>query len=156
MQNHVLGIIPFLSTENIGISRDTDKKWINQYSALFCVLNNLGQIVTWRLTSSVMFSSIEGLLVALQERFVKQGVKVKEFYVDNCCSWRLKLQSVFGTDLRVVLDIFHAVKRIGDKIPKRHELRSACMAELRLVFRDPSDRGLERTMATPAPGWLNI
>lgn len=143
-------------TENIGISRDTDKKWINQYSALFCVISNLGQIVTWRLTSSVMFSSVEGLLVALQDRLVKQGVKVKEFYVDNCCSWRLKLQSVFGPDLRVLLDIFHAVKRIGDKIPKRHELRSACMAELRMVFRDPSDRGLERTMATPAPGCLNI
>ena len=148
--------IPFFSTENIGISRGTDKKWINQYSALFCVLNNIGQIVTWRLTSSVMFSSVEGLLVTLRDRLAKQGVKVKEFYVDNCCSWRLKLQSVFGPDLRVVLDIFHAVKRIGDKIPKRHELRSACMDELRMVLRDPSDRGLERTMATPAPGWLNI
>ena len=93
-------------------------------------------------------------LVALKDRLLRQGVMVKEFYVDNCCAWRSKLQSVFGTELRVPLDIFHAVKRIGDKIPKQHELRRACMEDLRLVFRHPSDRGTERTMMTPTPGRL--
>ena len=57
--------------------------------------------------------------------------------------WKAKLQSVFGPDLKIFLDIFHAVKRIGEKIPKRHELRVACMEELRMVFRQPSDRGAE-------------
>ena len=85
-------------------------------------------------------------------RFLQQGVMVKEFYVDNCCAWRSKLQSVFGPELRVPLDIFHAVKRVGDKIPKRHELRTACMEDLQMVFRNPSDRGTDRTMTTPAPG----
>ena len=119
-------------------------------------MNNLGQIVTWKFTSNLMFSSVEGLLVALCDRLDKQGVIVKEFYVDNCCSWKLKLQNVFVPDLRVIHNIFHAVKQIGDKIPKHRELRSACMEGLRLVFRYPSDRGLERTMVTPAPGRLNL
>ena len=73
--------IPFFSTENIGISRDTDKKWINQYSTLFYVLNNIGQIVTWRLTLSVVFSSVESLVIAFCDRLAKQGMKVKELYV---------------------------------------------------------------------------
>lgn len=129
---------------------------MNQYSSLFCVLNHLGQIVTWRLTSDLTFANVEYLLVALRDRLCQQGVTVQEFYIDNCCTWRSKLQSVFGPQLRVLLDIFHAVKRIGEKIPKRHQLRSSCMEELRMVFRDPGDRGTERKKATPAPGWLRI
>jgi hypothetical protein len=112
----------------------------------------MGQIITWRLTPDQSFACVEGALVALRDRFVKQGVTVKVFYIDNCCTWRSKLRSVFGSELRVMLDLFHAVKRIGDKISKKHELRSACMEDLRMVFRNPSDRGLQRTMATPAPG----
>lgn len=129
-----------------------DKKWVSQYNALFCVLNDVGQIVTWRLTSDLSFATVESFLVTLRDRFCKQGVTVKEFYVDNCCTWRAKLQSVFGPHLKVSLDIFHAVKRIGEKIPKRHELRVSCMQELRMVFRQPSDKGIERTMTTPSPG----
>ena len=40
-----------------------------------------------------------------------------------------------------MLDIFHAVKRISDKISKRHSLRAPCMEELKAVFRDPMDKG---------------
>ena len=125
---------------------------MNQYNALFCVLNHLGQIVTWRLTSDLAFATVEDILVNLQVRLHIQGVTEREFYIDNCCTWRTKLQSVFGQDLKVFLDIFHAVKRIGDKIPKRHELWVACMEELRMVFRQLTDRGVERILTTPKPG----
>lgn len=83
-----------------------------------------------------------------------QGKKITEFYIDNCCSWRAKLQEVFGNDLCVRLDIFHAVKRISDKIPKRHPLRLDCMKDLSVVFRDPLDRGECRMMETPSPSIL--
>ena len=87
----------------------------------------------------------------LKQRLESQGKKVKEFYIDNCCSWRNKLKSVFGDDLKVYLDIFHAVQRIGQKIPKRHPLRNECINDLRLVFRQPSDLGKVRTKETPNP-----
>ena len=45
----------------------------------------------------------------LNRRLHAQRKNVKEFYVDNCCSWRNKLKSVFGEDLKVYLDVFHAV-----------------------------------------------
>ena len=126
--------------------------WITQYNALFCVLNHNGQVVQWRLTPNLQFSTIEDALRQLQKRFEVQGRVLKEFYIDNCCSWRSKLQNVFGQQLKVYLDIFHAVKRIGDSIPKRHPLRYECMEDLRMVFRDSTDRGPLRKKATPCKG----
>ena len=46
-------------------------------------------------------------------------------------------------------DVFRAVKRISNKIPKRHPLRNDCMKDLSMVFRDLQDR---RLMETPDPG----
>ena len=44
--------------------------------------------------------------------------------------------------------MFHAVKRIGEKISKKHPLRKEFMDALRLVFRDPTDLGKERHKPT--------
>lgn len=107
--------------------------------------------MTWRLTPGVSFSDVQDTLLHLKQRICSNGNQVKEFFIDNCCSWRNCLQSVFGKDLKVYLDLFHVVKRISDKIPKRHRLRSECMNHLRMVFRDPVDRGPERKMDTPEP-----
>ena len=136
------------------MSRNFDSRWITQFSALFCVLNEGGQVVTWKLTKNMSFDNIEDQLVSLRERLKLQGKNLAEFYIDNCCSWRNKLQQVFGAHLNVKLDIFHAVKRIGDKISKRHPLRNDCMKELSLVFRDPHDGGQTRLMETPTPSVL--
>ena len=92
------------------MAREGDKRWITQYGALFCVLNSLGQVVTWKLTPGVSFNVIEDILIPLHERLKCQGKTVSEFYIDNCCAWRNKLQQVFGKELKVSLDIFHAVK----------------------------------------------
>ena len=95
------------------------------------------------------FENVLEQLMMLKRRLDEQGSQLKEFYVDNCCSWRKKLQQVFGPHLLVYLDIFHAVKRVTEKISKRHTLRSACIQELKMVFRDRTDVGPERTKPTP-------
>lgn len=64
------------------------------------------------------------------------------------------MQEVFGTNLKVKLDIFHAVKRIGAKVSKKHPLRKMLINDLRQVFRDPSDLGKERKLITPSPSIL--
>ena len=139
------------SAGNIGLSRDFDSRWTTQYNSLFCVLNHLGQVVTWRLTPQLQFLKVENVLIALKQRLDSQGKCLKEFYIDNCCSWRKKLQSVFGPNLVVYLDLFHALKRLCDKIPKRHSLRAQCIQDYRMVFREPTDHGPTRTKTTPAP-----
>lgn len=97
------------------------------------------------------FAEVQDDLTALRDRLLSQGKVLKEFYIDNCCSWRKKLQAVFGDHLVVYLDIFHAVKRVSDKIPKRHPLRRECMRDWQVVFRDPSDLGEKRHCPTPSP-----
>ncbi len=74
---------------------------------------------------------------------------VKTIYIDNCCQWRFKLQEVFGITCQVKLDIFHAIQRIVQKIPKKHPFHSQCAADLRQVFRHDGDHGIKRTRSTP-------
>ena len=144
----------FRSVRSIGIMRQGDNKWINQLKGLFCVLNACGQVVTWKMTKGIAMEHVEDIMHALCRRLQCQGVTLQEFYVDNCCSLRAKLQAFFGSQLKVHLDIFHAVQRITKKIPKRHPFHSECIKCLSMVFRDPSDRGSTRTMSTPAPDVL--
>ena len=73
---------------------------------------------------------------------------LQEFYVDICCSWRQKLKGVFGEQVKVYVDLFHAVKRITDSIPKRHPLYHQCVGALTKVFRDP--RKLRHKTTPPA------
>ena len=128
--------------------RRDDRKWITQYNGLFCVLNEVGQVLTWKLTRRLSFDHVEQQLMLLNERFNREGRIVEEFYVDICCSWRKKLQKIFGPELKVYLDLFHAVQR---KMPKRHPFHLACLQCLKLVFRDPADAGPERKKNTPSP-----
>lgn len=136
-------------TSSIGYERTEDKNWIRQYDSLFSVMNERGQIVTWQLTQTQGFDNIRRLLEQLSKRLSSQVKSVKEFYIDNCCHWRKKLQEVVGSDLAVKLDLFHAFQRISTKISKRHPFYSKCLQDLRLMFRDPSDLGETRTKETP-------
>ena len=61
----------------------------------------------------------------------------------------MAVQAAFGDHLVVYLDIFHAVKRVSDKIPKCHLLRRECIRDWQVVFRDPSDLGEKHHCLTP-------
>lgn len=141
---------------NIGLSRDFDHRWITQFNSLFCVTNELGQVMTWKLTNSVAFAKVEDVLTGLKTRIERQGKEVREFYVDICCSWRQKLQQVFGESVCVYLDLFHAVKRITSTLSKKNPLFYQCVAAIRLVFRDPTDQGETRQKPTPSPSVINL
>ena len=147
-----VNVFPTIRTVNIGMHRASDNKWITQRSALFCVLNSDGQVLTWKLTNSVKFAHCTDVLTNLRDRLERQQKSVTEFVVDNCCSWRRQLHTLFGSHLTVLLDLFHATQRVLEKIPKRHKMRAMCVSDFRLVFRDPADRGMKRTKPTPAPG----
>ena len=141
----------FKSVANIGLLRNFDNKWIKQYNGLFCTLNEFGEVMTWKLTKTLSFDNIKEPLAQLNERLRRQGKVLEEFYVDVCCSWRSKLKEVFGNQLKVKLDVFHAVQRITRVIPKRHPYHKECMQSLTFVFRQPSDHGIKRSKPTPTP-----
>ena len=88
----------FKSVCNIGSVRQADRHWIKQYTGLLCVLNADGQVLMWKMTTSLTFENVEEKLLALH--------------------WRLTLH---GKRCWVICwYIFHAVQRISKQIPKRH------------------------------------
>lgn len=122
---------------------------VSMFDTLFLVFSGEGKIVAWRLAKNTSFGNIESLLLHLAERSKRQNVTIKHIYIDNCCHWRNKLNTVFGEHVEVHLDLFYAVQRLVKKIPKRHPHAHHCMAEFRLVFRQACDHGEKRNLPTP-------
>ena len=51
----------FRSIANIGLYEITsDKRWVKQYNGLFCTLNDVGEVLTWKLTRSLSFEQTSG------------------------------------------------------------------------------------------------
>ena len=140
----------FKVAANIGIFLE-NQKWVTQYDSLFCVLNEKGQVVAWQLTKGTSFDHVQILLKNLKTRLDKQGVTLKAVYVDNCCQVRQKVQNIFGNEVPVKLDLFHAISRVTQKIPKqsRHILATSCIADFADVFRCADDKEKERKKDTP-------
>lgn len=145
----------FKVAANIGATRKCDSRWEKQYDSMFCVMNEIGCVIAWQLTYGTAFTKVEDLLKGLERRFKQQGKNVDLCFTDNCCSWRKKLQSVFGENFTVKLDVFHAVQRTVKKIPKRHPFSFHCAQAFSLTFRHPSDHGENRKEHTPSPETLN-
>ena len=134
-----------------------NKRWVKLYDTLFIVLNEEGNVLSWKLCKGTKFSSVENVLQLLKDRLDKQGEEPTIFFLDNCCSWHSKLLKIFP-DVTIKLDPFHAIQRVIRKIPKRKgctetimQLRRKMILSLRQLFRDPKDRGEQRTMDTPSP-----
>lgn len=75
--------------------------------------------------------------------------RLQFFVSDTCCKWERHVRTLFGSDIKIKLDLFHAVQRITSTLNKRNpHFRSFC-ADLRGIFRSPGDSGLQRTLNTP-------
>ena len=141
----------FKVAANIGVHLP-DNKWVTQYDSLFCILNEKGQVVAWQLTKGTSFDHVKTLLNGLKARLDKQGVLVEAIFVDNCCQVRKKVEKVFGQEVPVKLDLFHAISRVTQKIPKRprHFLTNSCVLDFVNVFRKDNDKERERKQETPS------
>jgi hypothetical protein len=145
----------FKIAANIGANRKCDSHWEKQYDSMICVMNEIGCVIAWQLTLGTAFDKVEDLLKGLHSRFQNQGRNVKLCFTDNCCTWKRKLQSVFGKELNVKLDLFHAVQRVVNKISKRHPFSFNCAQAFSLILRQPHDHGESRKENTPDPETMN-
>lgn len=106
----------FIVSANIGFW--VDKRWVKLYDTLFIVLNDEGNVLSWKLCKGTTFSSIENVLQLIKDRLDNQGQKPTIFFIDNCCSWREKILKIIP-DMSIKLDPFHAIQRVIKKIPKK-------------------------------------
>ena len=139
----------FKVAANVGYLRP-DGRWITEYDSLFIVLNNIGQVIAWQFTQTTSTDECKDHLSALKERLLLQGAQITELYVDNCCTVRAKLQGILGPHVRICLDLFHATQRITKAITERHAMCKYVMKDVKLLFRDPRDKGRQRTLPTPS------
>ena len=139
----------FKVAANIGYVR-SDGKWVTLYNSVFIVMNEMGQIVAWKFTTSTSLDEVTFLLNNLHNRLKNTWLPPHRIFVDNYCSQRQKICVIFGPDTLVKLDIFYAIQRITNKISKRHPFFTQCKNDLKMVMRSPSDLGRERKEATPA------
>ena len=142
----------FQVAANVGYQRGADKKWITVFNALMIALNEDGVILKWKLTKSQGFEELRHMFQEYQARLNCQGRQLRGVIIDNCCSWKKKIVSVFrhlGND-DVKLDLFHAVTRVTNKISKRWPKRALFSRLLAQVFRAPGDIKNARTKITPS------
>lgn len=138
----------FKVASNIGYLR-SDAQWVTQYSSVFIVMNEKGMVMAWQFTKTTSMDEVHMLLLHVKDRVNdKDRLTV---LVDNCCGIRGKLAEVFGSNVTIKLDLFHAIQRISKKMAKRHPLYHMCINDLRLVFRQPTDLGHDRKLSTPSP-----
>ena len=82
--------------------------------------------------------------------FLSTGFEHTSF-PDNCCADVEGLSRIFGQQVTVKLDLFHAVSRITREIKKKdleYKQRALFNQELSQVFRQAEDTGKERKSAT--------
>jgi hypothetical protein len=139
----------FKTASNVGYRRE-DGKWIKQYKAVFCILNEIGRVMQWQFTSSDGFSEVRAMFESLRERFRKSGCQLSGIFVDNCCKWRESLNHIFE-DVPVKLDLFHAVQRVVREVPKRITVSRDIANDFGVVFREKNDHGTRREQPTPKP-----
>ena len=143
----------FKVSSNIGFW--CEGKWIQLYDSLFIVMNEIGVVLSWKLCKGTAFHKVEDQLINLKDRLNSQGSTVRHIYVDNCCQWRQKLNSVFH-GVSVKLDPFHAIQRVTTKIPKKggdgplRRLRTQIVHDFKFILRDPTDVGPKRNKPTPS------
>ncbi len=131
--------------------------WVKMYDSLFIVMNEESDILGWQLTKGTSITKVKTLLQGLMKRYddCRMDNQLQGIVVDNCCLLRNSVNEIFGSNIPVKLDIFHAIQRVVKSIPKREnnplirQLRKQLLKDLRLCFRSADDIGETRKKATP-------
>ena len=111
-------------------------------------MNERGEVVAWRLTTSTGFSEIEDLLNRLKLRLDKSDSKLEVICVDDCCRVRNKYHQIFP-EAEVKLDLFHACQRVVRTMPVTNRLYNDAVRSRIHIFRQNDDQGDTRLKSTP-------
>lgn len=125
--------------------------WIKEKDHIFYCQNEVGQVLTWQLTSSGTFSEIKDTLVSIKDRHEQIGKQLKGCCTGLCCEWTKDLVKVFGPDFQVKSDVDMAVCKLGSKLQDESFLYTPCLDDFQLVFQDPVDSNKIRILPTPPP-----
>ncbi|XP_066934802.1 uncharacterized protein [Clytia hemisphaerica] len=137
----------FKVSRKAGGFRSIDNQFVSSDLKLFIVMDCTGSIVGWKLTESTKHNELKDLIHTIHSRFPNLGQVV----IDNCCQDRELYRGIFGTNIDIKLDLFHAVQRISKLFPNRrkNQMVRKFISDFGLIFRDPMDLGKTRKRPTP-------
>lgn len=138
----------FKISRNVGLVREVDNKFVTQFQQLFICLNEIGEVLAWKLTKSTAFSEIEDLLVSLKQRNSASGNTLEIVCVDDCCHVANKYNSIFP-NATVKLDLFHACQRVTRTFSRQNALHKDVLKDFVQVFRQGNDLAERRQENTP-------
>ena len=103
------------------------------------------RICGWKFTKTEGNAEAESCLQDVKTRL---KTPLRYALVDNCCKVRSHYVSVFGDQIEVKLDVFHAVQRLTTCIPAKHRYRKIICNKLGLFVRQSDDMGEKRQRDT--------
>ena len=98
-------------------------------------MNEAREVVAWRLTKTTGHEEVKDLLESLNSRISNNALIY--VIVDDCCKEKKLHKSIFGLDVEVKLDLFHALQRVVREFP--YEKGIECLKfskEFGLIFRE--------------------
>ena len=104
----------------------------------FIVMDGERNVVGWKLTKGEGHAEARSCLDGIKERLL---TPIEYVLVDNCCTSRYLYISVFGVNILVKLDVFHAVQRLTKCISKKYPNKQFIASNLGLFVRQSDDQG---------------
>ena len=132
---------------NDGESFNKSKRFQQPFSTLFLLLDEGGRVASFTLTKTKSLSEIHGNLKELASRM---GT-IKLAHSDNCCSDESEVKLIFGSEVPIKLDLFHALARVTGEVKKRKisiRHRRLFNYQLRMAVRRDGDHEKKRTQDT--------
>lgn len=114
-------------------------------------MNENKEILSWHFTKKEKFDFVEDLLSRLKGRV---GEELEFFILDNCCKWKNKITSIFGANVLIKLDPFHAIQRIVETLRKKHPFHKQMCQDLQKLLRSEGDSGPLRKEQTAEPNLI--
>ena len=133
----------FKISKSVGTYREFDNRFVKQFDNLFIIMNEDEEVLGWRLTKSTAHDEVKDLLEEVSSRIKNQNVKLEYIVIDKCCGsgGEAKFyQSIFGMDVPIKLDLFHAVQRVLHPFTsKKSQETNLFGKEFGLIFRENCD-----------------
>ena len=104
----------------------------------FIAMDEERNVVGWKLTKGEGHAEARSCLDEIKARLKSP---LQYVLVDNCCSSRYLYIAVFGENIVVKLDVFHAVQRLCKCISKKDPNKAYISSKLGLFVRQSDDQG---------------
>ena len=113
----------FKSATNIGMTRESNRRWIKTMKCIFCVPGENRNVLHWRFTKGEPFEEVREMFQELNICHQNANAQLNEKSLITVANEKGLLSDIFP-NLAVKLDLFHAVQRFVSTLPMTVRLQT--------------------------------